>query len=144
MKLLSQSGVLTQEDSKTNLCFPFVVSEGVKTLRIEYRYSPKLVENKEESIKMLRTAAEKYHEDIEYYDELLPLSNLVTLSFDDEKGYRGACHRHPNEQNVVISSSASTPGIINAPVESGEWSVTLNVHFVGSDRVEYNIEIEGE
>ena len=98
----------------------------------------------EKSVEMISLAAKKYGEEINSFDDLLPLSNLVTLSFDDCNGYRGACHRHPNEQSIYISSESSTPGIINSPITEGMWSVTLNVHFVGSDEVEYSIKIEGE
>ena len=144
MKLLSHNGVLTADDNKTNIKLSFDVPDGVKSLRVEYKYNPKFVEDKEKSIDMIRAACEEYDEKIDDYEQYLPLANLVTLSFDDKNGYRGACHRHPNEQSIVISSNGSTPGIINAPVESGEWSVTLNVHFVGSDKVEYSIDIEGD
>lgn len=144
MKLLSHNGVLTADDNKTNIKLSFDVPDGVKSLRVEYKYNPKYVEDKEKSIDMIRAACEKYGEKIDDYEQYLPLANLVTLSFDDENGYRGACHRHPNEQSIFISSTGSTPGIINAPVESGEWSVMLNVHFVGSDKVEYSIDIEGD
>lgn len=144
MKLFSENGVLTPSQSKTNIRFNFDVPNGVKALRVEYKYSPKHVENMEKSVEMISRAAQKYGEEINSFDDYIPLSNLVTLSFDDCKGYRGACHRHPNEQSIFISEKDSTPGIINADISSGMWSVTLNVHFVGSDEVEYSISIEGE
>lgn len=144
MELFTKCGVLTPSQSKTNICFDFEVPSGVKALRVEYKYSPKHVEDKEKSVEMISLAAKKYGEEINSFDDLLPLSNLVTLSFDDCNGYRGACHRHPNEQSIYISSEASTPGIINSPITHGMWSVTLNIHFVGSDEVEYSIKIEGE
>ena len=144
MELFTKCVVLTPSQSKTNILFDFEVPGGVKALRVEYKYSPKYVENKEKSVEMISLAAKKYGEEIKSFDDLLPLSNLVTLSFDDCNGYRGACHRHPNEQSIYISSEASTPGIINSPITQGMWSVTLNVHFVGSDEVEYSIKIEGE
>ena len=144
MELFTKCGVLTPSQSKMNIRFDFEVPVGVKALRVEYKYSPKHVEDKEKSVEMISLAAKKYGEEINSFDDLLPLSNLVTLSFDDCNGYRGACHRHPNEQSIYISSEASTPGIINLPITAGMWSVTLNVHFVGSDEVEYSIKIEGE
>ena len=144
MELFTKCGVITPSQSKTNICFDFEVPGGVKALRVEYKYSPKHVEDKEKSVEMISLAAKKYGEEIKSFDDLLPLSNLVTLSFDDCNGYRGAGHRHPNEQSIYISSEASTPGIINSPITQGMWIVTLNVHFVGSDEVEYSIIIEGE
>lgn len=143
MKLFSKNGVITPSQSRTNIRFDFEVPNGVKAIRVEYKYSPKHVENREKSVEMISSAAKKYGEEINSFDDFLPISNLVTLSFDDCNGYRGACHRHPNEQSIFISNMKSTPGIINAEVCSGMWSVTLNVHFVG-DEVEYSIEIEGE
>ena len=121
MELFTKCGVLTPSQSKTNIRFDFEVPGGVKALRVEYKYSPKHVEDKEKSVEMISLAAKKYSEEINSFDDFLPLSNLVT-----------------------ISSEASTPGIINSPITQGMWSVTLNVHFVGSDEVEYSIKIEGE
>lgn len=143
MKLLSKNGVIIPSQSRTNIRFDFEVPDGVSALRVEYKYTPKLVQGREKSVEMISRAAKKYGEEINSFDDYLPLSNLVTLSFDDCNGYRGACHRHPNEQSIFISNMNSTPGIINAEVCSGMWSVMLNVHFVG-DEVEYSINIEGE
>lgn len=73
----------------------------------------------------------------------MPVNNLVTLSFDENGRYRGACHRQPNEQTVVISEKGSTPGIVNGSVEAGDWDVMLNIHYIGCT-VQYSILITGE
>ena len=73
----------------------------------------------------------------------MPVKNLVTLSFDENGEYRGACHRQPNEQTVIIAESGSTAGILNRPITAGKWDVMLNVHFAGCD-IDYTIEIDGE
>ena len=50
MELFTKCGVLTPSQSKTNIRFDFEVPGGVKALRVEYKYSPKYVENKEKSV----------------------------------------------------------------------------------------------
>jgi hypothetical protein len=73
----------------------------------------------------------------------MPVFNLVTLSFDENGEYRGACHRQPNNQTIIIADNNSTPGILNRPIKSGEWDVILNIHYAGCD-IDYKIEIDGE
>ena len=143
MKILSFKGKINEEDSKTNISHKFIVSEGAEKLVIRFSYFPKDVENTPLAMKHIEEGLKRYKERSNNPSEFLPISNLLTLSFDENGKYRGACHRHPNEQTIIISEKNSTPGIINKPLESGEWAAVLNVHFAGCE-IEYSIEIEEE
>jgi len=143
MNILSLNGRITEKDSKTNIVHAFTVSENAKRLIIRFSYYPKNVEDATHSRELIENGLKQYGLKCENFDYCLPIQNLVTLSFDENGKYRGACHRHPNEQIIVISDKNSTPGIINKPLESGEWQAVLNVHFAGCD-IDYIIEIEEE
>ena len=143
MKIFSRNGKISEKDSKTNIVYSFTVSENTKRLTVNYSYFPKEVENREKALLLIEEGLEKYEEKCEALTDFLPIRNLITLSFDENGRYRGACHRHPNNQTIVISDENSTPGIINRPLERGEWQVVLNVHYAGCG-VEYSIEIEEE
>lgn len=143
MLIFNTSGKITPQQDKTNIVHHFNVDQGVNKLVVKYSYSPKMVEDKDLANSVVAKGMKKYGITFANPERFMPVSNLVTLSFDENGEYRGACHRQPNEQTIVIADKDSTAGIINAPVKAGDWDVVLNVHFVGCD-VDYNIEITGE
>ncbi len=143
MNILSAKGKINEKNSKTNISHKFFVSESAKKLIVYFSYYPKNVEDAAHSLRLIDDGLKKYNTESEHPSEFLPVRNLLTLSFDENEKFRGACHRHPNEQTIVVSSENSTPGIINKPLESGEWNAVLNVHFAGCE-IEYSIEIEEE
>lgn len=143
MNLLSVKSKLTPNQDKTNVCHSFSVPEGVKRLVVNYEYNPKTVEDRETAGNAIVEGLRKYKVEVADVNSLLPVKNLVTLSFDENGEYRGACHRQPNKQTVVIAEKDSTFGVINRAVTSGEWRVVLNLHYVGCD-VDYTLDVEGE
>lgn len=143
MNLLSIKDKISPSQEKTNITHPFTIPNGINKLVVKYEYTPKTVENQENALNAIVNGLKKYDVDVANAQSFLPINNLVTLSFDENGEYRGACHRHPNKQEINIAAQNSTKGIINRPVEAGEWDVMVNVHYVGCD-VCYSIEIEGE
>lgn len=143
MEILSINGKINPAESKTNIVHKFTVPKGIKKLVVSYSYSPKEVEDQEVALKEIAYGLRKFNFDVANVSSFLPVRNLVTLSFDENGEYRGACHRHPNEQTILIAEKNSTNGINNSPIKSGEWDVVVNVHYVGCE-VEYRIDIEGE
>lgn len=142
MLIFFKKGIVTPKDDKTNIIIPFSVPNGTKSLVVNYRYFPKLVEDEEEALRYLEDGREKYKTDFSF-EEFKEVKNLITLSFDENGKYRGACHRQPHRQTVIISDGGSTYGIENRPIEPGQWDVMLNCHFVGCE-VKYEIAVEGE
>ena len=143
MKILDIKGKVTEKNSKNNICHIFTVSDNAARLVVKYSYFPKEVEDRETALSLIENGLEKYQCESDNAEDYIPIKNLLTLSFDENGKYRGACHRHPNDQTIIISDKNSTPGIINKPLESGKWAAVLNVHFAGCE-VEYSIEIEEE
>lgn len=142
MLILLKEGVITPKQDKTNITLPFSVSKGTEKLIIKYEYNPKIIEDEALSGKYLENGRKKYNTDFNF-DDFKEVKNLITLSFDECGKYRGACHRQPNTQKIIIAESGSTYGVENRKLEPGEWDVMLNCHFVGCD-VNYKIEVEGE
>lgn len=143
MRIFEASGVITPAEDKKNITYIFEVPENTEKLIINYSYNPKTVESRADALRLINSGLSKYNA-LHINPELeLPVKNLITLSFDENGKYRGACHRQPNEQTVVIASENSTPGVINRPLESGEFSIMLNCHFVGCD-VNYTITVDDE
>lgn len=143
MFIFSKTGKITPADDKTNIRLDFTVPDGITKLIVRYSYSPKTVEDKNLANSAVATGMKKYGVTFASPDKFMPVKNLVTLSFDENGTYRGACHRQPNEQTVIISEKDSTPGVFNRKITPGSWDVILNVHFAGCD-IEYQLEIEGE
>lgn len=143
MKLLSVKGVATVNENKTNIRYKFNVPNGISKITIKYSYNPKTVEDRATALSIINDGLKKYNAKGINPESQLPVKNLLTLSFDENGKYRGACHRQANEQEIVIAENNSTAGILNREIEAGEWEICLNAHFIGCD-VNYEIEAEGE
>lgn len=144
MLIFSVKGKITTDNDKTNLVHKFDVPSGIKSLKIKYSYSPKILNDREKAVSVIRNCFEKYDENlIGRPADYLPVKNLITLSADSCGEYRGAAHRQDNEQEHIISAEFASPGFLKGPVNEGEWDVVLNVHSVSCD-VDYTVEIEGE
>jgi hypothetical protein len=143
MEIFSKQGKISKSDDKTNITLNFIVPDNTTKITIKYSYSPKEVEDKSLASKAIIEGMQKYNVDFADKESFMPVFNLVTLSFDENGEYRGACHRQPNNQTIIIADNNSTPGILNRPIKSGEWDVILNIHYAGCD-IDYKIEIDGE
>lgn len=144
MLIFSTKGKVTTANDKKNLIHRFDVPENIKSLTIKYSYSPKTIENREKAVSLVRGCFEKYDERlIGKPADYLPVKNLITLSLDENGRYRGAAHRQSNDQTHIISENFASPGFIKGKINSGEWDIMLNVHFIGCD-ADYNITVEGE
>ncbi len=143
MILLEINEKITPDKDKTNIIHRFTVPQGIKRLVADYSYSPKMVEDKELAEKGIAEGIKKYNITFANPESFMPVRNLITLSFDENGRYRGACHRQPNEQRVIISDADSTPGVFNRRVEAGDWDVVLNIHYIGCD-MQYSLLITGE
>lgn len=142
--IMQAKGRITEANNKTNLIHKFDVPDGLKRIIIKFSYSPKLLEDRERAIKIVRESYEKYGETlIGRPADCLPVKNLVTLSVDCRGEYIGAAHRQANEQEHIISEDFSSPGFIKTRLYPGEWDAVLNVHSVSCD-VDYKITVEGE
>ncbi len=143
MQIFSHTGTLTDKDSKTNIRFDLSVPEGAKRLIVQYSYSPKTVADEQKAGQLVVDGLKKYDLQVVNASAFLPVMNFATLSFDECGEYRGACHRHPNEQTIVIADKDSTPGVFNRPIKAGNWDIVVNAHYIGCN-VDYSISVEVE
>ena len=144
MIFFEKQGVITPAQDKTNISFEFEVPQGVSVLDIDFSYFPKTLEDEGSAVDILSSALEKYLGKDNDQDprDFLPVKNLITLSADDPSGYRGAAHRQPNEQHIVLAEENSTPGFLNREVSAGKWRVMLNFYCCVCG-VHYSLKISG-
>ena len=144
MILLKKKGVITPDMDKTNIAFSFDVPYGVSALNMDFSYSPKTLDDESAAVRLISSALEQYLGTDHGKDprDFLPVKNLITVSVDDPLGYRGAAHRQPNEQHIVIGGAETSPGFTKGAVSSGTWRVVLNVHCCVCDAA-YNLKISG-
>ncbi len=141
MILFEKAGIITPKQDKTNLFFDFDVPDGIERLIIDYSYSPKTVDDEHTAIKLIKEKMKQYGADGKAED-YLPIKNLITLSLNDEKSYRGAAHRQADTQHHEISKGFADSGFIKGEIGSGKWKIALNVHCCACD-VNYEIKITG-
>ena len=140
--------ILRPDDSKSTRYIPFIVPEGVSKLCIKYSYAPKILEDEEKSIELIkenliRDAGDEWTE-YKDYEEFMPLKNLVTLALISPEGYRGAAHRQADSQYHEISEDVASVGFLRGKITAGEWKLCLNVHALVTDNCTCDIKIEGE
>lgn len=140
---------LRPDDEKSTRFIPFGVPEGVSKLCITYAYSPKILEDREKSLELIkenliRDAGEDWAE-YRDYEEFMPLKNLVTLALKAPDGsYRGAAHRQADSQYHEISEDFASVGFVKSKITEGQWSLCLHVHALVTDVCTCKIKIEGE
>ena len=148
ISLLKKEFVLTEKDEKTNVLLPFEVNEDLTQLCIEYSYSPKTLEDaeitKEKVKKNIQTDAPFNVSDYPSWESFAPLKNLITLSLDSPLGYLGAAHRQAPQQKHIISKEYSSVGFERTEIEKGKWCLTLNVHAIVTEKVEFSVVIWGK
>ena len=62
MVLLNKTGKITLADNKTNIVLPFEIKDDFKSLKINFEYSPKTLEDKAKEIKIAEDCLKKYGE----------------------------------------------------------------------------------
>lgn len=139
---------LRPDDEKSTRFIRFNVPEGISRLFITYSYSPKILENKEKSLELIkenliRDAGDDWTEYTDY-EEFLPLKNLVTLYLRSPEGFRGAAHRQADKQYHEIGKDFASPGFLRGDIPSGRWELCLNVHALVTDICTCCIKVEGE
>lgn len=150
--LVEAKGTLTPKDSKQQIEYSFNVPKPMDQLIIDFKYTPKELDDKavakeliKEALPHFLTLEQQQNRMTDAYIEgFLPLKNLLTVSIDDPKAFRGSAHRHPNEQHLVISESASSPGFISGPIFQGDWKLVISTHAIVTQECHYSLTISGK
>lgn len=144
MVIFTADGKITPANDKTNIKHEFSVPDNIKLIKIKFFYTPKTLENREKAAAAIRSCFYKYDEKLTGRpSDYLPVKNLVTISVDENKCYRGAAHRQANDQEHIIGENYASPGFIKGKIQPGEWDIELNIHCACCD-INYTITIEGE
>jgi hypothetical protein len=161
VELLDVHTVLTPVDDHTHRRYPFEVPSDCTALRIGVRYAPKalaasegrqaaeaaLVEQAARLGAQLGDArlASSWAEDHAAQAHSARVSNLVTITLDDAVGaYRGAGHRHAEDQQLVVRPDAASPGLVPGPLPAGRWVLTLSAHTLVTAQCAVEIQIGAE
>jgi len=157
MLLLDERTTLTSADHQTHRRYTFDVPEACDELEIRLRYAPGLL-SPGESAPLVAAAVSAQRDELargvgeslaaawsaEHSSSVneISIENLLTISLDDALGtYRGAGHRHADDQRLTLSAYTASPGLIAGPLPAGAWTLTLSAHTVASAQCEVSIQI---
>ena len=138
--VFQQEFSLSHYDHQSHIVYRFHVPQGSRLLKILFKYNPLLETNK---VSMRRSLdKEGLYEDSEFDQE--GFRNLLTLSVNDPKVFRGAHHYFNTQQEIIISNSQASLGFVPGPIEPGMWEVVLSNHGIFSDKVDGHIQVAVE
>ncbi|TVY10926.1 hypothetical protein [Paenibacillus cremeus] len=143
--LLQAVGIVTPSCSKSHITYTIHLNHPVRELHIEFAYAPKDLADEAKAKQLIDEALGSYiqPEHLASYKEnwrsYLPLKNLLTLSFDDENGFRGAGHRHDPVQHLIISEEEASPGLIPGVFPRGQLRIMINLHCVVTEECRYKL-----
>ena len=146
MTLIEKEFQVFYKDEKTNISFPFTVSEGTVSLKISFSYSPKILEDDDRANMLIegniRKDAGEYAGEYTHWDEYKPLKNLITVSVDDPDTYRGCAHRQDKDQIHIIREDFASRGFHKGKIQKGQWKVVLNLHGIVTESVDCRLKVE--
>lgn len=143
--LISAEGIVTPSCSKSHITYTLHLHNDVDELHIDFAYDPKTLADEDKAKELIDQGLQRYllPEHLEAsqnnWRSYLPLQNLLSLSFDDENGFRGAGHRHDPVQHLKIASEEASPGLIPGLIPRGQLRVTISIHCVVSEQVRYRL-----
>lgn len=116
------------------------VPEDVESIHIHFNYGPIL----EKEVNALRRALNKEGLSPDQLEEDEGFRNLLTLSVNDSKGFRGAHHYFNDQQEIILSDKDSSLGFIDREVMAGRYEIIVSAHGLFSDFIEGSIRVEIE
>jgi hypothetical protein len=160
-QLLDVRETLTPVDQATHRRYAFEVPADCVEVHISVRYAPKWLSG-ENGRRMATTAlveqtarlaeqlgdpalATRWSTDHADFVRDARVANLLTISLDDATGaYRGAGHRHSDDQRLVLGPEAASPGLVAGPLPAGAWAITLSAHTLATPQCDVSIQIGAE
>lgn len=144
--LISVEGILNPICEKNHISYVFNVEDNLSNINILLDYTPKHLEDREKSKKIIEGCLSRYSlltdEEIkEQWINHLPVKNLITVSVDDSRGFRGAAHRQPDGEKLYISNEKVSPGMIPGEIIPGQWRVTVSTHALVTERCIYKLHV---
>ncbi|WP_179031113.1 hypothetical protein [Paenibacillus kribbensis] len=148
-KLLYVEGTVDRSCTQSHITYSFHISQSADIIRIQFSYTPKLLEDQEQARSMIEASMSRYGYDEPGYAEdawkkYAPLQNLLTLSVDDPVRHRGNAHRPEMQQEHRLGPSAASPGFVAGDNPAGMWRITVSLHAVVTETLAYSIQVWGE
>ena len=146
MILLEKELQVFYKDEKTNISFPFDVTEGAEALKITFSYDPKVLEDDDRAKILVENNIKKdagdFADEYPSWEEFTPLKNLITVSVDDPDTYRGCAHRQDKDQVHIIREYFASRGFHKGAIQKGQWKVVLNLHGMVTQEVNCSLKVE--
>jgi hypothetical protein len=145
--IMQAEGTVSPSCSKSHITYTVHLHHDCEELHVEFAYEPKKLEDEAQAKEFIEAGLRQYVEeqDFEAYSDkwksYLPLQNLLTLSFDDELGFRGAGHRHDPVQHLVIGLEEASPGLIPGGFPRGQLQITISLHCVVTEQCRYKLHV---
>lgn len=147
--LLNERQELNKSHIQKHIIHEISLKKKYKKVIVEYSFAPKYLEDELENKEIIITAMERYGmNDYSYHEkvgwqEYGKLKNQVTISIDDNNGFRGCAHRRDQYQKYILSTEEASPGFISGEVPMGKFRLTVSIHALVTEKFEYNIKISG-
>ncbi|TBL70858.1 hypothetical protein [Paenibacillus thalictri] len=143
--LLKAEGAVTPSCSKSHITYTLHLHKECGELHVEFAYEPKTLDDEARSEQLIEEGFRQFileeHRPSYNWRDFLPLQNLLTLSLDDENGFRGAGHRHDPVQHLVVTTEEASPGLVPGVFPRGQLQVMINIHCVVTDECRYRLQI---
>lgn len=143
--LLKADGTVTPSCSKSHITYTIHLQQECRELHAEFAYEPKKLEDEVKAEELILEGLDLYileeHRTSYNWRDFLPLQNLITLSFDDETGFRGAGHRHDPVQHLIIRAEEASPGLIPGIFPRGQLKIMINLHCIVTEQCRYRLHV---
>ncbi|TDF92307.1 hypothetical protein [Paenibacillus piri] len=147
MTLLQAEGAVTPSCSKSHITYTLHLHRDCRELHVEFAYEPKRLDDEAKSEALIRDAlkrfvpAEQDRSPADNWKDYMPLQNLLTLSIDDETGFRGAGHRHDPVQHLTVTPEQASPGLVPGIFPRGQLRIMISIHCVVTEQCRYRMHV---
>nr|WP_309101478.1 CehA/McbA family metallohydrolase [Fredinandcohnia onubensis] len=138
-ELFKQDFKISQSAHQAHLVYRVYVPEGLSEIVVHFHYGP-ILETKKETIRKA-VVREGLSESV--IQENTTVRNLLTVSINDPKSFRGAHHFFSEEQMIKINTERATEGFISGMIHEGYWEFIISCHGVFSEEVTGKIAVFG-
>jgi hypothetical protein len=143
--LLIADGTVTPSCSKSHITYTLHLQKECRELHVEFAYEPKKLEDERKAEELIKEGLDLFileeHRTSHNWRDYHPLQNLMTLSLDDENGFRGASHRHDSTQHITITTKEASPGIIPGDFPRGQLKIMINLHCIVTEQCRYHLHV---
>ena len=139
IELFKQDFRLYNSAHQQHIKYAVNVPNTIESIRVVFTYGPQVETDK----KALEWAFVKEGLAAELAEQEDGFRNLLTLTVNDGKAFRGAHHYFSTDQEVLIAPDQASLGFRPGPIQGGEWEFIISCHGIFSDFVEGSIQVLG-